>query len=403
MTDDERPAPLAGIRVLDFSNAAAGPFASLYLADVGAEVIKVERPESGDISRRLGVPMFGPLDTDYVVSANRSKRSIVIDLATRRGSELARELIAESDVVIQNFRPGVAARLGIDYDTVQALRPGLVYCSISGFGEGGPLGGRPANDVIMQAASGLMSVTGERDGQPVKMGSPIADFSTGLFALIGILVALQCRDEHPEGQHVTVSMIESSLAMMAGYVPRVVTLGKKIPRLGSAHPQIVPYQAFGCGDGSQLMVGAFTDGFWRSLCEVVGHPEWITDERFASNPDRMENRDVLIALLNEAFMSAPREHWQSELDAVGVPNSALLGLDEVLASEQVRHLGSVLHLTSELGEVDLIDFPAKSTAWNRPEPTWPPSLGQHSAEILGDVLGLGPEQIDDLFTTGAIH
>jgi crotonobetainyl-CoA:carnitine CoA-transferase CaiB-like acyl-CoA transferase len=403
MTDDERGAPLSGIRVLDFSNAAAGPIASLYLADVGADVVKVERPESGDISRRLGVPMFGPLDTDYVVSANRSKRSIVIDLATPRGRELARELAAQSDVVIQNFRPGVAAKLGVDFEAVRELRPGLVYCSISGFGEGGPLGGRPANDVIMQAASGLMSVTGERDGRPVKMGSPIADFSTGLFALIGILIALQCRDEHPEGQHVTVSMLESSLAMMAGYVPRVVTLGKQIPRLGSAHPQIVPYQAFDCADGNLLMVGAFTDGFWRSLCKVVGHPEWITDERFATNPDRMQNRDELIGLLDAIFATEPREHWQTQLDSVGVPNSALLGLDEVLASEQVRHLGSVLHLKSELGEVDVIDFPAKSTAWSRPEPTWPPSLGQHSADVLRDVLELDPNQIDELLAERVVQ
>ena len=403
MTDDERAAPLAGVRVLDFSNAAAGPIASLYLADVGAEVIKVERPGAGDISRRLGVPMFGPLDTDYVVSANRSKRSIVIDLASSRGRELAHELVVQSDIVIQNFRPGVAAKLGIDFDAVRALRPGLVYCSISGFGEGGPLGGRPANDVIMQAASGLMSVTGERGGQPVKMGAPIADFSTGLFALIGILVALQCRDEHPEGQHVTVSMLESSLAMMAGYVPRVVTLGKQIPRLGSAHPQIVPYQAFDCADGNLLMVGAFTDGFWRSLCEVVGHPEWITDERFATNPDRMDNRDVLIGLLDAIFATESREHWQARLDSVGVPNSPLLGLDEVLASEQVRHLGSVLHLKSELGELDVIDFPPKSTAWHRPDPTWPPSLGQHSAEVLHDILGLNHQQIDQLLAERVIE
>lgn len=403
MSDDERSTPLAGIRVLDFSNAAAGPIASLYMADLGADVIKVERPESGDISRRLGVPMFGPLDTDYLASANRSKRSIVIDLATPRGRELAHELAAASDVVIQNFRPGVAAKLGIDFESLRTLRLGLVYCSISGFGEGGPLGGRPANDVIMQAASGLMSVTGERDGQPVKMGSPIADFSTGLFALIGILVALQCRNEHLEGQHVTVSMLESSLAMMAGYVPRVATLGKNIPRLGTAHPQIVPYQAFECADGNQLMVGAFTDGFWRSLCEVVGHPEWVTDERFATNPDRMENRDLLIGQFAAIFRSQPRQHWQTLLDSVGVPNSAVLGLDEVLASEQVRHLGSLLHLKSELGELDVIDFPAKSTAWNRPEPTWPPTLGQHSAEVLRDVLGFDARQIDELLAEHAIY
>jgi len=400
MSDTAAP-PLTGIRVLDFSQAASGPFATLFMADMGADVIKVERPGVGDFSRQMGVPMFGPQETDYVMAVNRSKRSIVIDLATERGSQLARELIAECDVVVQNYRPDVAAKLGIDFDSVKSCRPGLVYCSITGFGEGGPWGGRPANDIIIQAASGMMGVTGEFGGKPVKMGSPVADFSTGLFALAGILAALQCRDEHPEGQHVTVSMIESALAMLSNYVPRVVTMGYDVPRLGTAHAQIVPYDGFECAD-KPILIGAFNDGFWRSLCEALDRKEWIADERYLTGPDRLANRDSLTAELSEILRTKPRRHWQELLDAAGVPNCGLFDLDEAVRTEQVKHLGAILHLESERGSVDVVDFPPKSSAWERVPARWPATLGEHTEDVLTSVLGVAPDEIARMISDGVV-
>jgi crotonobetainyl-CoA:carnitine CoA-transferase CaiB-like acyl-CoA transferase len=394
MTDQR--APLQGIRVLDFSHAASGPLATMYLADLGADIIKVERPVIGDSSRQMGIPMFGPSDTDYEMAMNRSKRSIVIDIATAGGKALVHRLARECDIAVQNYRRGVATTLGIDFESLRHDRTGLVYCSISGFGDSGPLGGRPANDIIMQSSSGLMGVTGERGGDPIRMGAPIADFSTGLHALIGILAALYARADHPEGQHVKVTMLESALAMMANYIPRVATLGHTVPRLGRAHAQIVPYDAFRCGDGKLLMVGAFSEQFWRDLCGIVGHPEWIEDELYSTNAQRLANREQLTKELNAAFATDTHEAWQARLDAAGIPNSTLMELHEVVGGAQVEHLQSLLHMTSEAGEVDVVDFPPRSTAWPRRKPRWPSTLGQDTSDVLADVLGMTTAEIDEL-------
>jgi crotonobetainyl-CoA:carnitine CoA-transferase CaiB-like acyl-CoA transferase len=238
--------PLAGIRVLDFSHAAAAPFATMFLADLGAEVIKIEKPRQGDGARYMGVPMptLGPKDSDYYVSLNRNKKGIVLDLAQPEGAALARRLAALCDIAIENFRPQVMAKLGLGFEDLRKVRPGLIYCSISAFGPGGPWAAKPANDIIMQSVSGLMSITGEVGGGPVRIGAPIADFSTGLFGLAGVLAALHARDRFPEGQHIQVAMLDASLNMMCNYIPSVTTLGQKVQRVGRGHAQIVPYQAF---------------------------------------------------------------------------------------------------------------------------------------------------------------
>lgn len=394
--------PLEGLRVLDFSHAAAGPFTTMFLADMGAHVVKVEKPGRGDGSRYMGEPVLGPLNSDYYLALNRNKHSLLLDLSKDEGKQLARDIAATCDIVVQNFRPGVMERLGLGYDDLRELRPGLIYCSISAFGPTGPWQDRPANDIIMQSVSGLMGITGEVGGGPVRIGAPISDFSSGLFALAGILGALHARDGHPEGQHVEVAMLDASIAMMSNYIPLVATLGKTVDRLGRGHAQIVPYQAFPCSDGEYVMVGAFTQGFWRRLAEAVGHPEWVEDPRYESNAARLEHRDELLAKLEEVFRQRTRADWLEVLQEADVPNSPVLELHEAIHSEQAEHNGVVQHIESEGRAVDVINFPVKTDRWRPGSPTMPPSMGDQTDETLAKVLGLDQQGIDDLVDAGVV-
>lgn len=400
MTTDRLP--LDGLRVLDFSHAAAGPFATMLLADMGAEVLKVEKPGRGDGSRYMGQPLFGPVDSDYYLSMNRSKKSVLIDLSGDAGRDLARELASRVDVVIQNFRPGVMERLGLGYDDLRALRPGLIYCSISAFGPSGPWRNRPANDIIMQSVSGLMGITGEMGGGPVRIGAPISDFASGLFALSGILAALHAREAHPDGQHVEIAMLDASLAMMSNYIPAVATLDKQVPRLGRGHAQIVPYQAFPCSDGQYVMVGAFTNGFWRRLCLAVERPEWIDDPRYESNAARLDHRDELLGLLEEIFAKRTRDEWLQILEEADVPTSPVYELHEAIRADQAVHNGVVRHIDGANGGVDVIKCPVESDRWTARAPEMPPAMGEHTDEILGQLLGLDPRRIDELVAAGVV-
>ena len=387
--------PLEGLRVLDFSHAAAGPFATLFLADMGAEVVKIEKPVHGDAIRSMGVPMpsLGPKDSDYFVSLNRNKRGVVVDLGVPEGVELARALAARSDVVVENFRPGVMDRLGLGFEALAALRPGLVYCSISAFGAEGPWSERPANDIIMQSVSGLMGITGEVGGGPVRIGAPISDYSSGLFALSGVLAALHARDRFPQGQHVEVAMLEASFNMMANYIPSVTTLGQRVERLGRGHAQIVPYQAFVCADGEYVMVGAFTRQFWWNLCRALGREAWIEDPRFATNPARLANRDLLIAQLQGIFASRPRAEWLGVLDAADVPNSPVLELHDAVRSEQARFLGSMQALGEGPDAPQVARCPIRSSQWREDPASPPPGLGRDTGAVLREVLGLDDARI----------
>lgn len=405
MSSDEhagRGLPLEGLRVLDFSHAAAGPFATMFLADMGADVIKIEKPGRGDGARYMGEPMLGPVDSDYYLALNRNKRSLLIDLSKDEGKQLARDIAATCDIVVQNFRPGVMDRLGLGYDDLRALRPGLVYCSISAFGATGPWQDRPANDIIMQSVSGLMGITGEVGGGPVRIGAPISDFSSGLFALTGVLAALHARDAHPEGQHVEVAMLDASIAMMSNYIPRVATLGKSVDRLGRGHAQIVPYQAFSCSDGEYVMVGAFTQGFWRRLADAVGHPEWKDDPRYETNADRVEHRDELLGKFEEIFRQRTRAEWLEVLSEADVPNSPVLELHDAIRSEQAEHNRIVQHIESEGRVVDVIKFPVGNDRWQPGPPSIPPRMGDQTDETLAKVLGLDQQQIDELVAAGVV-
>jgi len=397
-------APLSGIRVLDFTHAAAGPFATMFLADMGAEIIKIERPRYGDGARSMGSPMpgFPKRNSDYYLSLNRNKRGVVLDLATPVGAELALDLARHCDVVAQNFRPGVLDRLGLGFDAVSQVRPAVVYCSISAFGDEGPWRGRPANDIIMQSVSGLMGITGEVGGGPVRIGAPVSDYSTGLFALSGILAALLARDAHPEGQHVRVSMLEASLNVMCNYIPAVAGLGQQIPRLGRAHAQIVPYQAFECSDGEYLMVGAFTRLFWQRLTTVLGHEEWIADERFATNSARLRNRETLVAELEAIFSTRTRAEWLEVLDRADVPASPVLELHDAVVSEPVIAAGTIQTLTDGDRTARVVVSPLRVDEWQTPEPRMAPDLGADTRQVLRELLELSDERIDALTADGVV-
>ncbi|QIL73892.1 CoA transferase (plasmid) [Diaphorobacter sp. HDW4B] len=390
--------PLAGVRVLDFTHAAAGPFASMFLADLGAQVYKIEKPKGGDGARTMGVPVpaRAPNDSDYFVSLNRNKQGLAIDLTAPEGIVLARELVKQCDVVLENFRPGVMDRLGLGFDALKALRPGLVYASISAFGSSGPWVDRPANDIIMQSVSGLMGITGEVGGGPVRIGAPISDFSSGLFMLSGVLAALFARAQHPEGQHVEVAMLEASLNMMSNYIPSVADMGAQVARLGRGHAQIVPYQAFICADGEYLMIGAFTRGFWVNLCHALGHPEWITDAKYATNPARLQHRAELTAKLQEIFITQPRTHWTEVITKADVPNSPVYELHDAIHSDQVRHLNSLMPTGSDEAAVRVVRNPMRVKAWGEYQAIRSPGLGENTRSVLKELLGKSDSEVDSL-------
>ncbi len=396
--------PLAGIRVLDFTHAAAGPFGTMMLGDMGAEVIKIERPGSGDGARTMGSPMpgFPRRNSDYYLSLNRNKQGVALDLSHPEGAAVARQLAAKCDIVAQNFRPGVMQRLGLGYDDLRVLRPGLIYCSISAFGADGPWRERPANDIIMQSVSGLMGVTGEVGGAPVRIGAPISDFSTGLFAMAGVLAALFARERFPEGQHVEVSMLESSLNMMCNYVPSVADNGAVIPRLGRGHAQIVPYQAFLCADDEYVMVGAFTRNFWVNLCTALDRSGWTTDPRFATNSARLANRDELIGMCNALFRGKERAEWLRILDAADVPCSPVLELHDAIRTEQVEHDRSVARMTGDGRQVSVVRSPVRVKDWPEPPMHMAPDLGRDTRSVLAGVLGLDDPGIEALEAAGAV-
>jgi crotonobetainyl-CoA:carnitine CoA-transferase CaiB-like acyl-CoA transferase len=399
------PAPLEGIRVLDFTHAAAGPFTTMFLADMGAEVIKLERPRYGDGARSMGNPMpgFGRHNSDYYLSLNRNKKDVVIDVSREAGAQLALNLARRCDVVVQNFRPGVMDRLGVGFEAVRQIRPDVVYCSISAFGHDGPWSARPANDIIMQSVSGLMGITGEADGGPVRIGAPVADYTTGLFALSGILAALLVRDAHPEGQHIQISMLEASLNLMCNYIPAVAGLGAHIPRLGRAHAQIVPYQAFECADGEYLMVGAFTRVFWQNFARALDHEEWISDERFSTNSARLRNRDALVVQLDAIFATRTRTDWLALLDTADVPCSPVLELHDVVESEPVVAAASIETLRAGDREARVVRSPIRVEQWGAPEPAMAPDLGADTESVLRELLALPEAQIEALSADGIIE
>lgn len=403
---------LSHIRVLDLTRVLAGPWCTQTLADLGADVIKVERPGSGDDTRQWGPPYArtpegeDTAEAAYYLAVNRNKRSITVDIATPQGQDLIRQLAARCDVLVENYKVGQLARYGLDHASLSAVNPGLVYCSITGFGQTGPYAQRPGYDFIVQGMGGFMSVTGERDalpgGGPQKAGLAIADLFTGAHATIAILAALQHRDRTGQGQAIDIGLLDVQVAMMTNMASSYFASGTPPARWGNAHPNIVPYQTFKAADG-WIIIACGNDGQFRKLVEAGSEPALADDPRFATNPQRVRHRETLIALLAPMLARKTRAEWIALLEAAGVPCGPINDLEEVFEDPQVRERGMRLDLPHPTaGQVSVTASALRlgdtPVSYRRP----PPLLGEHTDEVLREVLGLPAEALDALRAAGAI-
>jgi crotonobetainyl-CoA:carnitine CoA-transferase CaiB-like acyl-CoA transferase len=373
--------PLSGIRVVDFSRVLAGPLATMLLADLGADVIKIERPETGDDTRGWGPPFIGG-DAAYFLSLNRNKRSVTLDLSTDEGRSAARRVALASDVVVENFRPGLMERFGLGHASLAAEHPGLVYCSLTAFGEGDPAA-RPGYDIIVQALSGLMSFTGHPGGEPTKVGVALLDVICGLYACNAIQAALIGRGATGRGARVTVSLFDASVAALVNQAANYL-LGGLVPEpLGNAHPNIVPYQLFETAD-RPIILAAGNDRLFERTCEVIGRPELAADERFATNAARVRNRDALIPLLSAELASRSAAEWLAALEAAAVPCAPVRTLDEVFASAEGAAAIQEIDDPAR-GLLRLVADPIRVGGRMPPARFPPPLLGEHTDEILAEL------------------
>ncbi|MDI9678816.1 CaiB/BaiF CoA transferase family protein [Burkholderia cenocepacia] len=403
---------LSHIRVLDLTRVLAGPWCAQTLADFGADVIKVERPGAGDDTRHWGPPYLKDADgadtaeAAYYLAANRNKRSVTIDIATPEGQRIVRELAAQSDVVLENYKVGQLKKYGLDYDALRAVKPDLVYCSVTGFGQTGPYAHRAGYDFIVQGIGGFMSITGERDGEPgggpQKAGVAIADLATGLYSTIAVLAALAHRDRTGEGQYIDMALLDVQVALLANMNTNFLASGKPPVRWGNAHPNIVPYQTFQTSDG-WIIVAVGNDGQFRKFVEAGGRPELADDERFATNPSRVRHRDTLVPILAEMVRARGKADWIGALEAAGVPCGPINDLDEVFDNEQVVARGMQVALPHPCGaDVKLVRNPIRMSATPPDARTAPPLLGAQTEEVLRDMLGYDDERIAALKAKQAI-
>jgi len=403
---------LSGIRVLDLSRVLAGPWASQTLADLGAEVIKIERPGSGDDTRGWGPPFAkdkagnDTTEAAYYLTANRGKKSLTVDITKPEGQKIVRNLAAQSDVVLENFKVGGLAKYGLDYTSLAKINPKLVYCSITGFGQDGPYKDRPGYDFMIQGMGGLMSITGAPDeapgGQPMKVGVAVADIFTGLYATIGILAALRHRDATGEGQYIDLALLDVQTAVLANQAMNYLTTGKAPERLGNAHPNIVPYEAFPSADG-YLILAVGNDSQFKSFCEVAGLNDLPADTRYATNRSRVANRETLVLMIRRAMVTKTTDEWIALLEKANVPCGPINTLDRVFDNPQVQHRGMIRYLDHPVaGKVPTVANPIKFSKTPISGETAAPMLGQHSDEILRKVADLSDEQIEKLRSAGII-
>lgn len=387
---------LEGIRVLDLSRVLAGPYCTMMLGDLGADVIKVEVPERGDDTRHWGPPFAKGGESAYYLCVNRNKRSMTLNLKSEGGLSILKELIQQSDILVENFHAGTLEGWGLGYDELQRIRPGLIYCTITGYGYNGPYRDKPGYDFVIQAQGGVMSITGPAEGEPYKVGVAIADITAGLYACNAILASLYAREKTGEGQRIDISLLDSQVAWLANVASNYLISGDRPRRYGNAHPNIVPYQVFKARD-DYFALGVGNDLQWKKLCLILEQDGWAEDERFATNAARVENRDVLIPLLEDQFKRHEVDHWLSKIETSGIPISVINSIDRVFENPQVlaREMKVEMpHPTA--GPVAMVGsplvIPTSPIDYRLP----PPLLGEHTEEILKELLNYDPEGVKEL-------
>ena len=402
--------PLNGIRVFDLTRVLAGPSCTQILGDLGADVIKIERPERGDDTRKYGPPFVLDVDgtetteSGYYLSANRNKRSVTLNLTGAEGQSLAKRMINQCQVLAENFKVGNLAKFGLDYASLKAENPGLVYCSITGFGQTGPKAKRPGYDFMAQGLGGIMSITGPPGGEPHRVGIPIADLTAGLWATISINAALRHREVTGEGQHLDISLLDTQVSLLSIQGLNYLTSGEVPGLLGNAHPNIVPYQVFPTADGN-IIVAVGNDDQFKRYCEFAGVPELINDERFVTNKARVQNREALTQILNEVMRQNPSAYWLGELEKNKITCGPINNIDQVFADAQVvaRDMRIEMNHPATGGEpVSLIGSPSKMSVTEVSYRHAPPMLGQHTEEVLEELLGLDAAECNRLREQGVI-
>ncbi|MDR2318718.1 CaiB/BaiF CoA transferase family protein [Pseudomonas kurunegalensis] len=403
---------LSHLRVLDLSRVLAGPWSGQILADLGADVIKVERPGSGDDTRAWGPPFLkdaageNTSEAAYYLSANRNKRSVTIDFTQPEGQRLVRELAAKSDIVIENFKVGGLAAYGLDYQSLKAINPQLIYCSITGFGQTGPYAKRAGYDFMIQGLGGLMSLTGRPEGEegagPVKVGVALTDILTGLYSTVAMLAALAHREQTGVGQHVDMALLDVQVACLANQAMNYLTTGNPPRRLGNAHPNIVPYQDFPTADGDFILTVG-NDGQFRKFAEVAGQPQWADDPRFVTNKQRVANRAELIPLIRQATVFKTTAEWVSQLEAAGVPCGPINDLAQMFQDPQVLARGLAVSIAHPLaGSVPQVASPIRLSETPVEYRRAPPLLGEHTEVVLEEVLGLEAGEVQRLRDAGVL-
>ncbi len=403
--------PFSHLRVIDLSRILAAPLAAQNLADLGAEVIKIEKPGAGDDTRVFGPPWMKDAqgndtrESAYFLAGNRNKKSITLDIAAPQGQALVRELVKQSDVLIENYKVGNLKRYGLAYEDLKPLNPGLIYCSVTGFGQDGPYAQRPGYDFVFQGMGGMMSITGERDelpgGGPQKVGIPIIDYLTGLNASIALCAAIAHRERTGEGQYIDCALLDMAVAVNATQAISYLCAGQPPARLGNAHPQVVPYEVFATADGHMILAVA-NDGQFRRFCRAAGREELAEDPRFATNSQRVMNRNELLPIVRAIMAGRSKGHWQRVLEEVDVACGPINNFQEVFEDPQVRHRGLHVDVPHALGMVPLVASPLRLSNTPVSYRSAPPLLGQHTCEVLEGLLGMAPAEIDALRQAGVV-
>ncbi len=396
--------PLSGLRVLDLTRVLAGPTCTQMLGDLGAEVIKIEKPGSGDDTRGFAPPVMpGTGESAYFLGVNRNKRSLSLDIAKPEGQAIVRRLLGGCAILVENFKVGALAKYGLGYAALHTAFPGLIYCSITGFGQTGPYAPRPGYDSLIQAMGGVMSLTGDPDGMPQKVGVPVADVFAGLYGCIGILAALRHREQTGEGQHIDIGMLDTHVAWLANQAMNYLATKEDPPRLGNQHPNIVPYQVFQTADG-HVVLSVGNDPTFKRFCEAMGIEHLLADDRFATNAARVANRALVTATLAPVMQAHPTAWWVTKLEELKIGGGPINRLSEVFADPQVRARGMVVtmpHPKSAAG-IEVVANPVRLSATPPDYRLPPPLLGEHTAEVLGELLGMSAAEVAALREQGVV-